>query len=366
MYNNIFENMRFNGPLFAFAEAGAFINGTVQGPYSAPGFYSVPISIAQFAPYGATPSARQMDVNLRAAYDEQANIGLQRQLGDNWLLDVTYVGTFGHRLLGLVDVSTFDGRTIGGAYSSSRINPGLGSDNARANWFNSNYNSLQTSIAKRFAHGVQFNANYTYSHALDSQSDVFNGRFGTAGSSTRKISTTAIWSMATPISTWPTALSPTGFGTCPCSRGTSGWVGGPMMPPSVSEAICGFLPYVNERLKAAGSAKQYKNLFGITLGTGFGAGIARGGELFIGDNAAAAEIWVLRGKLHNRCFVEEDVSIRAVQRVYAEHSKVKHAEPPTPKDIYEFASGSARATSRRRSRPSARLAKRSATPWPTP
>ena len=106
------------------------------------------------------------------------------------------------------------------------------------------------------------------------------------------------------------------------------------------EAISGFLPYVNERLKAAGSAKQYKNLFGITLGTGFGGGIARNGELFIGDNAAAAEIWVMRGKLHNRCFVEEDVSIRAVQRVYAEHSKVKHAETPTPKDIYDFATGS--------------------------
>jgi glucokinase len=105
------------------------------------------------------------------------------------------------------------------------------------------------------------------------------------------------------------------------------------------EAISGFLPYVNERLKAAGSAKQYKNLFGITLGTGFGAGIVRKGELFIGDNAAAGEIWVSRGKLHNRCFVEEDVSIRAVQRVYAAHSKVKHAEPPAPKDIYDFASG---------------------------
>jgi glucokinase len=106
------------------------------------------------------------------------------------------------------------------------------------------------------------------------------------------------------------------------------------------EAICGFLPYVNDRLKAAGSAKQYKNLFGVTLGTGFGAGIAYNGELFVGDNAAAAEIWVSRGKLHNRCFVEEDVSIRAVQRVYAEHAKVKHAETPTPKDIYDYASGS--------------------------
>jgi glucokinase len=106
------------------------------------------------------------------------------------------------------------------------------------------------------------------------------------------------------------------------------------------EAIAGFLPYVNERLKAAGSAKQYKNLFGVTLGTGFGAGIVRNGELFIGDNAAAGEIWCSRGKLHNRCYVEESVAIRAIQRVYLAHSKVKHAETPTPKDIYDYASGS--------------------------
>src|SRR5208283_2426913 len=98
-------NMRFNGPLFAFAEAGYFINGTTQGPYSAPGFYSSPISIAQFAPYGATPSARQMDQNLVAAYDEQMNIDLQHQFAGNWLLDVAYIGTFGHKLPGLVDVS---------------------------------------------------------------------------------------------------------------------------------------------------------------------------------------------------------------------------------------------------------------------
>jgi glucokinase len=106
------------------------------------------------------------------------------------------------------------------------------------------------------------------------------------------------------------------------------------------EAISGFLPYVNERLRASGSAKQFSNLLGVTLGTGFGGGIVRNGELFIGDNAAAAEIWVSRGKLHNRCFVEETISIRAVQRVYMEHSRVNHAETPTPKDVFDFASGS--------------------------
>jgi glucokinase len=106
------------------------------------------------------------------------------------------------------------------------------------------------------------------------------------------------------------------------------------------EAIAGFLPYVNERLKSVGSSKRYRNLLGITLGTGFGGGIVRKGELFIGDNAAAGEIWLMRGKLHPKCFVEESISIRAVQRVYAAHSKVKHDVLPTPKEIFNFANGS--------------------------
>jgi len=182
LYNNVFENMRFNGPLFAFAQPGYLTNGTVQGPFSTPGFYSAPINIANFAPFAGTPSARQMDSDTVAAYDEQVNIDLQRQFGNNWMLDVAYVGTFGHKLPGLVDVSTFDGREAPGV-SHSRINPNLGSDNARANWFNSNYNALQASLSKRFSQGFQFNANYTYSHALDSQSDVFNGRFQTSSSS---------------------------------------------------------------------------------------------------------------------------------------------------------------------------------------
>ena len=103
------------------------------------------------------------------------------------------------------------------------------------------------------------------------------------------------------------------------------------------EAIAGFLPEFNARLRAAGSVKQYHNLFGITLGTGFGGGIVRKGDLFLGDNGAAAEIWDMRSKLHGAAFVEECVSIRAVQRVYLAHSRVKHSQPPTPKEIYEIA-----------------------------
>jgi glucokinase len=107
------------------------------------------------------------------------------------------------------------------------------------------------------------------------------------------------------------------------------------------EAIAGLLPYVNQRLEKGGSAKRYDNLLGVTLGTGFGGGIVRKGELFLGDNAAAAEIWVTRNKLHNRSFAEEGVSIRAIQRVYLAHSKVKHENTPSPKEIFDFATGAA-------------------------
>ncbi len=181
MYNNIFENMRFNAPLFAFAVAG-YAGGAAEGPYSTPGFYSVPINIANFAAFASAPEARQMDKNLRAAYDEQVNFDLQHQFGRDWLIDAAYIGTFGHRLLGYVDVNTFAGREVTG-YSNNRINPVLGPDNDRANWFNSNYNALQVSLTKRLAHGFQVNTNYTYSHALDFLSDVFNGRQFLAGGS---------------------------------------------------------------------------------------------------------------------------------------------------------------------------------------
>jgi len=49
----------------------------------------------------------------------------------------------------------------------------------------------------------------------------------------------------------------------------------------------------------------------------------------------------MRDKLHVQAFVEEGASLRAVQRVYLANSKVKHAETPTPKDIYEYGIGAA-------------------------
>lgn len=103
------------------------------------------------------------------------------------------------------------------------------------------------------------------------------------------------------------------------------------------EAISGALNEVNEKLKESGSAKQYHNLLGITLGTGFGGGVVLNKRLLLGDNGCGGDVWCFRNKLYPDLIAEESVSIRAVKRVYREMSG--STENLSPKDICEIAEG---------------------------
>ncbi|MCX8497097.1 MAG: ROK family protein [Akkermansiaceae bacterium] len=106
------------------------------------------------------------------------------------------------------------------------------------------------------------------------------------------------------------------------------------------EAIAGLLPHVNGLLEKAGSPKRYKNLFGVTMGTGFGGGIVRNGELFLGDNSMAGEVWLLRNKLAPAMNAEEGCCIRAVRRAYATQAGIPMEEVPEPKDLFDIANRS--------------------------
>jgi glucokinase len=107
------------------------------------------------------------------------------------------------------------------------------------------------------------------------------------------------------------------------------------------EAIAGFLPYVNGLLEHAGNPKRFRNLFGITLGTGLGGGMVINGELLIGDNSAGGEAWLLRHKLDARMNAEEGASIRAVRKVYAQAVGIPLEQAPEPKTICEIGLGKA-------------------------
>ena len=94
-------------------------------------------------------------------------------------------------------------------------------------------------------------------------------------------------------------------------------------------------------MEKAGSAKRYKNLFGVTLGTGLGGGIVRDGELFAGDNSIASQIWLTRNKLDPQTNAEEGVSIRAVRRAYAGRAGISMEQAPDPQAIGQIATGQA-------------------------
>lgn len=104
------------------------------------------------------------------------------------------------------------------------------------------------------------------------------------------------------------------------------------------ESIAGFLPWVNSQLEKAGNSKRYKNIVGLTLGTGFGGGLVTNGELFMGDNCSGIEVWLMSQR-YKDCNIEEQISIRAVKRGYANRVGLRFEDAPTPKEIYDIGTG---------------------------
>ena len=197
LYNTVFENLRFNPPFFLISELGASVNGVPAGPLATPGLYHVPFtSPATFRAFGSTPMALQISNDLVNAYIQQFHLGTEWEFVHNFVLSVNGIGTIGNKLVGLTDPNTFDGRTAcatpraacvaafqagkipSTTFSQDLINTSIASDHFRSNPFRSNYYGLQVEGRKIFSNGLQFNANYTYSHAIDEFSDVFNNGRG--------------------------------------------------------------------------------------------------------------------------------------------------------------------------------------------
>jgi glucokinase len=107
---------------------------------------------------------------------------------------------------------------------------------------------------------------------------------------------------------------------------------------ALGEAIGGILPEINRKLEAFGSTKRYKNLLGVTFGTGFGGGFVTNGRLHTGDNGSGGDVWVFRHKKHRDCITEEGVGVGAIKRMYTELSGDTVTDF-SPKDIYDIAEG---------------------------
>ena len=109
-----------------------------------------------------------VDPNLRTPYVMNYNLGIQHQFGNDYSLEIGYVGNRGERLTGFRDVNQANPATGINPYGVQY--PWLGFIDVMSNDVHSNYNSLQATLTKRLSHGLSFIAGYTYAHGLDNGS----------------------------------------------------------------------------------------------------------------------------------------------------------------------------------------------------
>ena len=186
---------------------GVFYNGEENGPYSnpSPGFNppffvsqsfvspcslpsanatldcSVPgLSVlSQGFPANSlvdpnTPSLFSIDPNIRTPYVLQWHATVQYQMTHNALIEVAYVGSKGTKLYTYLNLNQAAPTADPSASTAPRrpfpyVDSSIGYLNAAGN---SEYDALQVKWQHRFASGLSFLVNYTFSHALGDASNA--------------------------------------------------------------------------------------------------------------------------------------------------------------------------------------------------
>ncbi len=181
--------------------------GPLQDPISAPPYLQTPqVSTPNFAdpfngqnPFNGTFSQDMtllvLNPHLRLPYAQDWNVNIERALGNDWLLEIGYIGTKGTKLPRFIEANPavyipgestqnnadqrrlYSGCTVTGTtpctYSSVGEIAGIS---------DSSYNALQVSLKRRFAHGFSMLASYTLSKTLDDVSS-----FNITGSASQSV-----------------------------------------------------------------------------------------------------------------------------------------------------------------------------------
>jgi hypothetical protein len=152
-----------NSAVFPFGGPPAFLPAAVMG------------GIQPISANGIFPDIH----DFRTPYVQQFSFGIQDEFADNWMTDISYVGSLGRKLLRLMDLNQEYGPSTP---TAAPLSPGLSSLAVQGfgvhlmqSSANSSYNSLQASLTKRLSNGLQFLAAYTYSHSIDDYSGDSSG-----------------------------------------------------------------------------------------------------------------------------------------------------------------------------------------------
>ncbi len=227
LYNPL-SNSRWNLPYYSFNFVDNFLNGDVNtiiyGPMTCtatscsqdttatPTFTGPPTNPGQgtgaqatgnltgwapFSPNAAVLTGIVLPEGIKDPYVYNYYLGIQHELPWKMVLEANYVGDIGHKLFRAENINRHPGSVLpfgsvvtdnfgrtwtGNGTGAPGSPPNLGFANNDygnlRNWrnvVNSSYNALQLTLKKQVSHGLLFNANYSYSHTIDTGSTWHSG-----------------------------------------------------------------------------------------------------------------------------------------------------------------------------------------------
>ncbi len=184
IYNAIAQTGNPAGQSQVTAAVSTTVLGTVNGANVTGPIFPQILNPTQFKPNAASTAVIYFDKNFKVPEIHQADLTLQQDLGWNTTLSLTWLAAFGRRLPDFVDTNIAPATrtatyTLGAGgpfntgtrvtvpYYTQRLNPAFGSTTDIFSGVNSNYEGFVAQIEHRATHNLTFNANYTWSHALD-------------------------------------------------------------------------------------------------------------------------------------------------------------------------------------------------------
>jgi hypothetical protein len=122
-------------------------------------------------PFPYPGSAIAFQTNLHTPYIQQWNLGVQRQIGRQRVLEIAYVGSKG---TDLIDSRNIDQPQPSVNQENPGPNPNFSEIDIIESAANSTYNSLQARLQQRLWQGLSLLASYTYAKSIDDASGFFN------------------------------------------------------------------------------------------------------------------------------------------------------------------------------------------------
>ena len=125
-------------------------------------------------PQGVAPTVQDITAvspDFATLYSVNANVSISREIGPDLAVAATYLYTRGNRLPVMRNTNLVpsgqqlaDGRPI---FTTARAHSGFGNILVAESVGQSVYNGLNLTLNKRFSHGLEMFATYTWSHAID-------------------------------------------------------------------------------------------------------------------------------------------------------------------------------------------------------